>query len=834
MKNKKYKNKIYHEQSLDEPKILCAFIVLLSFITSLYIRVVPPLQSVLNNPSGTITFAADDAVYHMRIVENLIINFPHKIWFEAFTLYPHGQSIHFGPLTSYMIAVPALIMGLGSPSIELIRTIGALYPAVMGALIVIPVFIIGKEVFNTRVGLLSSFMIAIMPGPFLARSMLGFTDHHAGEAFFSALFIMFLIITVKRVQINNILPEDIRYKTFNWNKIRPTVIISIITGIAFGLYLLQWTSGIFFSALIVIPMFMHIIRGHIRKETTDGFYLLTITSLITSFLIIVCFVNYNVIGFSMDRYSHLHIIATLGCAMFFLFMYMLSICMNKMNKISYFPITIITIVVFGIILIKLMLPSIFFVVTSFFGMFLPKTGGASTIAEAMPVTPEFIQSAFPGIISAFSCYNFALIGMIILIILLINTWKIERLIFIIWSVTLLALTIGQLRWFYYFAINVALLSSFIAIGLLDLVGYTYLTHKYNTIKSLALIQKEQSTRLILSVIVCILIIIMLIMPLYAVSSKSTSYGVAPSQYFQWHESLTWMRYNTPETGLDFNAIYDEDSFNYPNTAYGIMSWWDYGHVITYIGHRIPIANPFQSGIGGGPNNAPGASSFFTTTSEEESFEITNKLGSKYIISDAYMAYSIVSVMGLWNNHDYSMYQQYAIISGNKQSIYTEFWYETMEGKLHIFDGNGLQHYRMVHESVPNPYANGGNAEQQCKALYNILYEGNIRVENTGFIKIFEVVEGATITGTAPNGSTVTIHNEIKTNTNRTFIYTQTTIADNGTYKLIVPYSTTGPINNGTNFNTMPVRPYQIETENGYMTFHVNEIDVLNGNTINLM
>jgi asparagine N-glycosylation enzyme membrane subunit Stt3 len=23
--------------------------------------------------------------------------------------------------------------------------------------------------------------------------------------------------------------------------------------------------------------------------------------------------------------------------------------------------------------------------------------------------------------------------------------------------------------------------------------------------------------------------------------------------------------------------------------YGVMSWWDYGHIITYWGHRIPNA-----------------------------------------------------------------------------------------------------------------------------------------------------------------------------------------------------------------------------------------------------
>ncbi len=81
-----------------------------------------------------------------------------------------------------------------------------------------------------------------------------------------------------------------------------------------------------------------------------------------------------------------------------------------------------------------------------------------------------------------------------------------------------------------------------------------------------------------------------------------------------------MRYNTLYPELDYYGIYEAppngELSHYPNTAYGVMSWWDYGHWIEVIGRRIPNANPFQSGIGGGSNQSPGASTFFTATSEE--------------------------------------------------------------------------------------------------------------------------------------------------------------------------------------------------------------------------
>jgi asparagine N-glycosylation enzyme membrane subunit Stt3 len=54
-----------------------------------------------------------------------------------------------------------------------------------------------------------------------------------------------------------------------------------------------------------------------------------------------------------------------------------------------------------------------------------------------------------------------------------------------------------------------------------------------------------------------------------------------SRFSEWLETMTWMRYNTPDPGIDYLAIYEKpknSTYPYPDTAYGVMSWWDYGHV----------------------------------------------------------------------------------------------------------------------------------------------------------------------------------------------------------------------------------------------------------------
>lgn len=135
------------------------------------------------------------------------------------------------------------------------------------------------------------------------------------------------------------------------------------------------------------------------------------------------------------------------------------------------------------------------------------------------------------------------------------------------------------------------------------------------------------------------------------------------------------------------------------------------------------------------------------------------------------------------------------------------------------------------EIQANPNTRGGNEEKRCKALYNMLYNGNLQVEDTGYVKIFEFVDGATITGKAPDGTEVKISNSIMTNQGRLFAYTQTATVENGTYRFVVPYSTLGPIPDETNFDTRPIGPYTITSEDVSKTVDVAEQDVLDGGTV---
>ncbi|GAI16774.1 unnamed protein product, partial [marine sediment metagenome] len=59
----------------------------------------------------------------------------------------------------------------GSPSPHTIDAVGAYVPAILGTLTIIPVYFIGKELFNRWVGILAAALVAILPGEFLNRSL---------------------------------------------------------------------------------------------------------------------------------------------------------------------------------------------------------------------------------------------------------------------------------------------------------------------------------------------------------------------------------------------------------------------------------------------------------------------------------------------------------------------------------------------------------------------------------------------------------------------------------------------------------------------------------------
>ena len=353
----------------------------------------------------------------------------------------------------------------------------------------------------------------------------------------------------------------------------------------------------------------------------------------------------------------------------------------------------------------------------------------------------------------------------------------------------------QNRWTYYFAVNFAIICGYMGSLIIGIWTNKHKSDMFNL----------NTKNIPITLVIVIVVLFILVYPSFNYSINNSKYAnngdPSGGGFEEWYETLTWIKNNTPDTGVDYYGTYNKP-YIYPDTAYGILSWWDYGHIITYYAHRIPTANPFQSGIGGssgGDKNSPGASTFLISKSEDEATKILNEIGNvKYVISNSYMAYQIMNVFGVWAedggyitgvkmnaNTDACLYY-----NGNICAVPTNIYFQNMESKLHIFDGRELSNYRLIHESGINPNTLGGYQELKYKYWCNVLYNCNIPMENSGLVKVFEVVKGAKITGVTTPNTEVVIYNKIKTNIGREFDYTQKVMSDDiGTYTFTVPYST---------------------------------------------
>jgi len=975
-----------HLKRIEKLSLIYGIAVALLVAVSLYIRVALPYDSVLG---GTfVRFGGNDPWYNMRIVENTLHNFPHRIYYDAYTYYPYGTVKGFAPLFDYLLAAIIWMIGLGSPFATLgqesIDVIGAWYPAVLGALTVIPVYFIGKEVWNRNAGLLAAALIAILPGQFLSRSILGFTDHHVLETLLSTTAILFFIMALKAAKSSEITFYSIVKK--DWTVLKRPIIYSILAGIFLGSLQLAWIGAPLIMFVLIVYAIVQYIIDHLRGESTDYLCIISFFAFIVALIMLAPAPKFGAL-------SGIQMISIILAIAVVLALGAVSFVLNYKKITPYaFPIIVVLLAVVSLILLNALAPSLYAKVIGALHVFVPSESSL-TIAE---VHPMYIFSQYTGNIFDGEAWRWfsttffiAFAGYLLIGYNIAKKFRAEEILILVWSGIILFACFGQNRFAAHYAVNVALLCGLVSGTIIDFVwsrgkagragkaaakgGKVKGKMKLNAKGAAPEKSKSKTTAaepgnrlnhtkekiaipLRPEFILTILVIGLLVFyPPLTTTLASAQSGGGPDN--NWYEALTWMKGNTPEPGLDYYALYEEPPFNetankyevynYPEPAYSVISWWDYGHWITRIGRRIPVANPLgQDGIGGPyRENTPGASVFFIANNEPAANEIADALDVKYVVSDFMMA-------DIWNSY-YNKYGAMTVWAGDPERYSSlSYYYTTMEARLHMFDGTrtnvdgtiipGLHHYRLVHESptffLPmiimdtntgymnwRSYFNDYNTTSaQAQILHGHLFdfpagawieddlnnetlpamlvtafnssglpfsarsivsrvtegrwtirdmtnnnvfiisksEGMLQVylygvrtgqENVkawtpeylnpvSYVKVFEYVPGAHITGTAANGSVIEISTEVTTNQGRTFTYAlETTASPTDTYELIVPYSTDGAIAGGTNFD-VSVTPYTLSAghyENEMLIWdteqevRVSETDVLNSGTITI-
>ncbi|MFH1382599.1 MAG: oligosaccharyl transferase, archaeosortase A system-associated [Chloroflexota bacterium] len=752
------------------PILIDGILLLIIFAVALYFRIALPYDKVFTDVG--IKFSGSDTYAHMTLVDNIVHNFPHVTSFDPYMLYPGGAGIGTANFFDLFLATIIWIIGLGSPSQHLIDVIGVYYPAILGALTIFPVYFIGRALASRWAGIFAAGLISFMPGEFMGRSILGFTDHHVAEALFSTTVIAFLILAIRSARSKELTLRSLW--PGNWKTNLKPILYSALAGLFLAIYLYTWMGALLFIFITALFFVAQFVIDHLRHKSSDylavvGFVFFLVTTLIIAPI--------------LPRLGLTHImIMTVATLLPIAANWLSHLLTAKNAKTAYYPLALLGLGVVGLGAIRLISPSLFTYAFSYFSIFRPM-GASLTTIEMQPLISSNYNPAIAIAWGNFAtCFFIAPLGLVLLLYSMIKAGSAEKTLVAIWSLVMLAATIGQRRFGYYFAVNVALLSGYLFWWVLMKTGLIEYGTKQPAVEiggRRARTKKERSQTLLgyVNLGLAIVIIVLIVLagggetskyPSMVVSAKVTASRVSYAPSDSWVSSLTWLKDNSPEpfgdpdfyyhleTNTQYRSLnwlkanvpnptgdpnfYNQlpESYDYPASAYGVLSWWDYGYWIERIAHRIPNANPSQEHV-----SVVAVANFLTSQNETSADTIAQELGTKYIVIDYDTPTSKFYAVILWAGKPQSdFFDIYYLPQDNllqPVQLFHPAYYHSTSTRLFNFDGNAVTPDKVLVISYEDretdkgqPYklltsANELNSYEEAQAYLASQQSGNYRI-----------------------------------------------------------------------------------------------------------
>ncbi|WP_410509089.1 oligosaccharyl transferase, archaeosortase A system-associated [Methanosarcina hadiensis] len=777
---------------------------------------------------GGITFTGYDEFYHMRRILYTVSNFPGSLNFDTYINYPYGFEIGWPPFFDFLGALLAIILGAGQPDTRTIEFAGAFLPVLLGILTIIPVYVVAAAVFDRRTALVGAFAFAVVPAH-VYISRFGTVDHHVAEVLLSTIAFAFFILALKTAEENKLSLNSFKNISSDKNLLR-SLAFSVASGLFFSLFIYTWVGAPAFVSFIVLYALVQTTLDLKKGRESDYVFICSAITILATLLFTIPLSAGEVrqgLEMSAMYLSWFQVVYVLVMLVGVLLLWGFSAYVSKKDMDwRYYPGALILVFISGIVLLRMFSVEYYAFIAEGLRFFSGKGGYISTIAEAVPL---FLTGqgkfTFSAVLGSFGLtFLTGIAGLFLFILELRNEKsKPEGVFFLVWTLFYAYLALSQRRFTYLFAVNASILTSYILWTLIDSLDFeaevkklikpgrgakaasepVIRTGKKSPLKSKSKNKKipESSSKTpepdYFKLISGTALIALVFVPSIWVCAAYATDGVSIGP--EWQDSLEWLEASTPET-----SYYLEPS---ETPEYGVLSWWDYGNWIIYIGKRPAVSNNFQTGV-------EDSSRFFITDSEEEAKTIVENLNVKYVITDTLMAEGKFSSIAEIAGKEIGDYYEVKTVTDStgfktvatpKQALLQTHIY-----KLHKLDGTSLSNFRLVHESAINSTENKSGKE------------------NT--VKVFEYVKGATLTGTASPNETVMATLELSSNTGRKFVYQKGDVADeNGLFEITVPYSTERK-DNGVRADSA----YSLTGENSTVYWvKVNENDVLNGKMIDI-
>jgi dolichyl-diphosphooligosaccharide--protein glycosyltransferase len=624
-------------------------VALMAFMLATRLRALSNFQT-----DGGVTFRGNDAWYHFRETSYLLDNFPSTMPFDPWTNYPAGTSAEqFGTLFDQIVAGFILLTSFGNPSGEYIGFVMLVAAPVFLILAVIPTYLIAARVAGRGPALAGVTVLALLPGTVLNYSVVGFFDHHAAEVFFQTLGVFGFVAALTVAQREQPVWELVADRDID--ALRRPLIYSVGAGIAAALYMWAWPPGILLVGFTGVFFAVKLTSDVFHERSPEPMAFVGAISMIVTGLLMFVPLSRFTIGGATD-YTLLQVILPLGVGIGCIFLgFLARVWETRDIDTSLYPVAVGGILVIAIGIFSSFAQSLINTVLSRIGFSSGAT--ARTVGEAQPflsrgsafeiIYSEYGLAFFTALLAVlivlarplirsddirktgyvvaslatvgliylatpiFSAIagvfgtSWQVVGLVVVTGLLVGATFLHRydavdLYLLVWAAFMTSAAFTQARFNIYLAIVVAV---FNALFVAQVLGYIDLDTAGDSLQES--VRNLEGWQVMVVVAVFLMITAPLLFP-FAGSAWAAGDRNGPGGVTEWEDSLNWLSSETPHPGelegndnpMEYYGTYDrpdDDDFEYRDGAYGVQSWWDYGHWITTQGERIPNANPFQQG-----------------------------------------------------------------------------------------------------------------------------------------------------------------------------------------------------------------------------------------------
>ena len=663
--------------------VICLLLLLAVFGLSLFLRISLPWSEVFG--SGTVKLTDNDAYFYVRLLDNLCAHFPALGSFDPYYAITAVKDLSGQPLFFvYFMGFLAWLIGGGAPTHQIVDLVAVYTPAVLGALMVFPVFFLGRAIVNKWTGLAAALVITLLPGEYLVRTLLGNADSHVLEIFLTTLFMLFMLAGLNK-GLKLSLPI---FQRSNRQLLVSVFLYAVLAGITLGLYTATWSGAILFVIISLASLVINSVSDHLRGRQAVYPGMVGISAYGTALLIGLC------AGVGLFTYISLAVSAVL-C----LLLSAVSLLLNRrgINPINFLYITAGMALIAGVILLAIMPQQFINLIKS---VLIQHSG--DSIAETQPLVIQdgkFTLALFWGNYTAASLL--ALAALVIVVYRSVKEGHPGMLMLAVWTLAVLIITLAMRRFAYYLAVDVAILSGISCWLILRACGFT---GDRNTSRPLIKPGKDAGRKrprsravsptwrtgpammVLGTAVVLVLIVYPSTGPLPGgdrpFADVATRALFAPSD--GWCDALKWLRENAAEPFGDADYYYENYRGRPRQADYSVLTWWDYGYWVTRIGHRVPVCNPGYS--------LQGEEKFFTEQDPVRAAALSTKWKARYVLVDDYMVNwrngfkAIAYAAGIDYSKYYEIYYRRQGETLTQALLYHPAYYETMAVRLFCFEG----------------------------------------------------------------------------------------------------------------------------------------------------